>query len=135
MKNKKIIIIVSVVVVLLLCLFVPSLISYFSYDNLPKEVIVYEYGFNNDQDVKEIIITDEKEIKSLSRYVKRLDSANNVDIWLALLEDVKIKYNDSITIEIQLGEEGYCYYTNNGESKLVRMPSGLYKWVTRNLSE
>ena len=33
------------------------------------------------------------------------------------------------------GEEGYCYYTNNGESKLVRMPSGLYKWVTRNLSE
>lgn len=132
MKNKKIII-VSVVVVLLLCLFVPSLISYFSYDNLPKEVIVYEYDFNNDQDVKEIIITDEKEIKSLSRYVKRLDSARNVDIWLALLEDVKIKYNDSITIGIQIGEEGYCYYTNNGESKLVRMPSGLYKWVIRNI--
>ena len=133
MKQKKKIIIMSVVVVLLLCLFVPSLIDYFSYDNLPDKVIIYDYNLGSEKEVKEIIVTDEDEIKSLSRYVRKLESSNKVDIWLALIEDIKIKYNDSITIDIQIEEEGYCYYTNNGESKLVRMPKGLYEWVIKNL--
>lgn len=52
-----------------------------------------------------------------------------------LPREIVIKYNDDITIGIQLGEKGYCHYINTKEniSELSKMPKGLYEWVEEKL--
>lgn len=86
-------------------------------------------------------VTDKSDIKKLNNYLNKINLVLTLlpnkeeQLKLALLEDVKIQYNDSVIISIQLGEENYCHYKNKEKniSSIVVMPEGLYQWVVKKL--
>lgn len=136
MKDQKKFVILIVIIFLIIflgCLFVPSL---FSNSNLPEEVTIIQYKAGGFEKIKEVKIEDQSKIKKLSKYVNKLKPLSEKEmVRLALLQEIEIIYDDSISIGIQLEEESYCYYINKDEniSSLSKMPSGLLKWVKNNL--
>jgi hypothetical protein len=133
--NKKSIIIMSIVFILLvICLAVLFLLK--KDNNLSKKVIIKQYKAGTSELVKEVVIDSKDEIEELSKYVSKLKPlAEHEMVNLALLQEIEIIYDDSISIGVQLEEKGYCYYINKDEniSSLSKMPKGLINWIKDNL--
>lgn len=105
-------------------------------DDVNVSITLYETG--TDIQIKTIKIDDVNDIKELSSFITELEPLSDREmVKLALLQEVNIKYNDSISIGIQLNEKGYCYYINKDEniSSLAKMPQGLYEWVEEKLED
>jgi hypothetical protein len=140
MKKNNIFIILSVVIILLLgCLFVPSLLDKdkdLNDKHLPERVIIKQYEAGTSELIKEVVIDSKDEIEELSKYVSKLKPLSEHEmVNLALLQEIEIIYDDSISIGVQLEEEGYCYYKNTNEniSSLSKMPKGLINWIKDNI--
>ena len=138
MKKKDIFIIIGSIIAtaILSLLMVPSFLDKEELINLPNEVSVKQYDAGTDTLIKEVKVNSKEEIKELSNYVSRLKPLSEHEmVNLALIKEIEIKYNDSISIGVQLGNDRYCYYTNKDEniSSLSRMPKGLINWINDNL--
>ncbi|MBE6150787.1 MAG: hypothetical protein E7162_03090 [Firmicutes bacterium] len=138
MKKKDIFIIIGSIIAtaILSLLIVPSFLDKEELFNLPNEVSVKHYEAGTDTLIKEVKVSSKEEIKELSKYVSKLKPLSEHEmVNLALLKEIEIKYNDSISIGVQLGEDSYCYYTNKDEniSSLSKMPKGLVDWIKDNL--
>ena len=137
MKKKDIFIIIGSIIAtaILSLLMVPSFLDKEELINLPNEVSVKQYDAGTDTLIKEVKVNSKEEIKELSNYVSRLKPLSEHEmVNLALIKEIEIKYNDSISIGVQLGNDRYCYYTNKDEniSSLSRMPKGLINWINDN---
>ena len=138
MKKKDIFIILGSIIAtaILSLLMVPSFLDKEELINLPNEVSIKQYEAGTDTLIKEVSVESKEAIKELSKYVLKLKPLEEHEmVKLALLKEIEIKYNDSILIGVQLGEDSYCYYTNKDEniSSLSKMPKGLVDWIKDNL--
>ena len=141
MKFKNVFIIVGIILILLGIGFMIHTLMNKDEGNtdissLPKEVIVKQYEAGTDNLIKEVKINDVEKIKELSNYVSKLKPLEEHEmVNLALLQEIDIIYNDSISIGFQLDNEWYCYYKNTDEniSSLSHMPKGLLDWAKDNL--
>ena len=105
MKKKDIFIIIGSIIAtaILSLLLVPSL-NKEELINLPKEVSIKQYEAGTDTLIKEVSVESKEEIKELSKYVLKLKPLEEHEmVKLALLKEIEIKYNDSISICVQLG--------------------------------
>ena len=137
MKKKDTFIMIGIIIAtaLLSLLLVPSL-NKEELINLPKEVSIKQYEAGTDTLIKEVSVESKEEIKELSKYVLKLKPLKEHEmVKLALLKEIEIQYNDSISIGVQLGEDSYCYYINKDKniSSLSKMPKGLVNWIKDNL--
>lgn len=141
-KSILIFAIVLILFILLVCLLNPFLFEKngngveVENKNLPEAVTIKQYKPGSDELVKELKIYSKEKIEDLSRYVYKLKPLEEHEmVNLALLQEIDIVYNDSISIGVQLEVNGYCYYTNLDEniSSLSKMPNGLVDWVKDNL--
>lgn len=138
MKKKDTFIMIGIVIVtaILSCLMVPSFLDKEEITNLPKEVSIKQYEAGTDKLIKEVTIEDKDKIEELGKYVYKLKPLSEHEmVKLALLKEIEIEYNDSISIGVQLGENSYCYYVNKDKniSSLSKMPKGLIDWIKDNL--
>lgn len=104
--------------------------------NMPSEVVITQYETGKMVVLKQKIIDLDIEIKELSGYVKDLKPLKSSEmVDLAIINQIRIQYNDNIYVGIQLGEKDYCYYANKEKniSSLSKMPNGLYEWVCEKL--
>lgn len=104
--------------------------------NMPSEVVITQYETGKMVVLKQKIIDSDIEIKELSGYVKDLKPLKSSEmVDLAIINQIRIQYNDNIYVGIQLGEKDYCCYTNKEKniSSLSKMPNGLYEWVCEKL--
>ena len=139
---KKIIFLI-VIVILVLILGVGILLKNNSSKNKTNSlnqssnnISIIQYKAGTPFELKNINIENDNDIKELSKYVEKLKPLTSSEmVDLALLKEIEIKYNDYITIGIQLEEKSYCYYTNTKEniSSLSKIPKGLYEWVEKKL--
>lgn len=111
---------------------------YFNRDNIisTDEAIITEYKIGSDTKIKELVVDSNKDITSLTNYVSKIKALKKKDrVNLSLAKEVDVKFNDSISIYIQLSEKNYCYYTNKDKdiSSLAKMPDGLYDWLVDKL--
>lgn len=111
---------------------------YFNRDNIisTDEAIITEYKIGSDTKIKELVVDSNKDITSLTKYVSKIKALKKKDrVNLSLAKEVDVKFNDSISIYIQLSEKNYCYYTNKDKdiSSLAKMPDGLYDWLVDKL--
>ena len=100
------------------------------------EAIITEYKIGSDTKIKELVVDSNKDITSLTKYVSKIKDLKKKDrVNLSLAKEVDVKFNDSISIYIQLSEKNYCYYTNKDKniSSLAKMPDGLYDWLVDKL--
>lgn len=100
------------------------------------EAIITEYKIGSDTKIKELVVDSNKDITSLTKYVSKIKALKKKDrVNLSLAKEVDVKFNDSISIYIQLSEKNYCYYTNKDKdiSSLAKMPDGLYDWLVDKL--
>lgn len=111
---------------------------YFNRDNIisTDEAVITEYKIGSDTKIKELVVDSNKDITSLTKYVSKIKTLKKKDRDnLSLAKEVGVKFNDSISIYIQLSEKNYCYYTNKDKdiSSLAKMPDGLYDWLVDKL--
>ena len=111
---------------------------YFNRDNniSTEEAVITEYKIGSDTKIKELVVDSNKDITSLTKYVSKIKTLKKKDRDnLSLAKEVGVKFNDSISIYIQLSEKNYCYYTNKDKdiSSLAKMPDGLYDWLVDKL--
>lgn len=111
---------------------------YFNRDNniSTDEAVITEYKIGSDTKIKELVVDSNKDITSLTKYVSKIKTLKKKDRDnLSLAKEVGVKFNDSISIYIQLSEKNYCYYTNKDKdiSSLAKMPDGLYDWLVDKL--
>ena len=88
--------------------------------------------------IKEKEINSKKDIKEFKKYIenmKVLDSEEMID--LALLNEIKIIYNNNIEIYIDLDSKEYCYYRNTDDKiySLAHLPNGMINLVNKLLEE
>lgn len=135
MIDKKSVLLVGIAVLLLI---VSVVGLYFNKDNFVKsdEIIITEYKIGTDTIIKQLSITSKKDINKLTKYVSKIRPLKEKKkVGLSLAREVEIKYNDSITIEIQLSEKNNCNYINKSKeiSGVAKIPDGLYDYVVDKL--
>ena len=137
-KNQELIRNIFVVIIILI-----SLITIFIFQNnnittTKSTITQYDYtkyvggGYER---IKQINIDNKNDLNKLTNFVRKIKPVEQ-QLELALLNEVEIKYNDSITISLQLNEKEYCNYydTKKNISKLSYIPEGLYEWVEEKLN-
>lgn len=130
-KINVVLILIIIVIVLIFCIFLIK-------NNNSKNIIITQYEAGTDTELKRIVINSnsENDINKLNGYIEELAPLTNSEmVDLALLKEIEIKYTNSISIGIQLGEKNYCYYINKEKniSSLSKLPKGLYEWVENKL--
>lgn len=130
-KINVVLILIIIVIVLIFCIFLIK-------NNNSKNVIITQYEAGTDTELKRIVINSnsENDINKLNGYIEELAPLTNSEmVDLTLLNEIEIKYTNSISIRIQLGEKDYCYYINKEKniSSLSKLPNGLYEWVENKL--
>ena len=126
--NKKVLI-ACIIVLIVICSIV---VIYKTIGTNPENINVIKYQKLTDKVLKKINITSGSEISELEGYIKDLKPLTASEmVDLDILTEVEINYNDTVAINIQIGETDYCYYTNKDEnfSGLSKMPNGLYDWA------
>lgn len=101
-----------------------------------NNISITQYKAGTQIKLKTINIDNDNDIKELSKFVEQLKPlTDNEMVDLALLQEIKIQYNDDIIIGIQLGEKSYCDYINTKEkiSSLSKIPEGLYEWIEEKI--
>ena len=129
MKKKNLFLILIVIFILII---IGILLKNNSSDKPSNDISITQYKFGTFSKLKSINIENDNDKRKLSKYVEKLKPLSTSEmVDLALANEIEIKYDDYITIGIQLGEKGYCYYTNTKENidGLSKMPKGLYEWV------
>lgn len=152
MKNKKLFIFIIIAVIVIIAAGVTATVLYLQNKESKEEtktnettinletneIVISKYNSFGEEEKNKIRITSKDEINEVSGYVSKLQPLSKEEmVELELLKDVVIKYNDDITISIQLGEEKYCYYNNKAQniSSLARIPEGLYEYVESKLDK
>ena len=105
-------------------------------ENKLAKVNIVRYEYDTNDIAKKVKIDNKKDIKMIEDIIKDLKPLSGDEmVKLALMQDIVIEYNNNITIGIQEGIKGYCYYTNKDKniSGLARMPKGLYNWTINKL--
>lgn len=111
--------------------------AFLNYEPLPKDVVLKKYDISTHQLVKEIDVTDKKDLKSLRKYASGLKTLSDREmIDLGILNEVEIRYDDTLTVVMQLGQKDYCSCRGTSEkcSGMSKIPDGLYDWVVSKLS-
>ncbi len=107
-----------------------------NYEPLVEEVVINRYDFATHNLIKEIKITDKKELKQISKYINQLKTLSDREmVDLGIVREVEIKYGD-LTIAIQLGENVYCSCLGKSEKCLgmAKMPAGMYDFIYSKVS-
>ncbi len=107
-----------------------------NYSPLPEEVVISKFDIVTHDLVKEVKITDNKEIKQISKYINQLKTLTDREmVNLGIVREVEIKYED-LTVAIQMGEESYCSCLGKSEkcSGMSKIPAGFYEYVKSKLS-
>lgn len=107
-----------------------------NYNPLPEEVVISKFDIVTHNLIKEIKITDKKEIKQISKYVNQLKTLTDREmVDLGIIREIEIKYED-LTVAIQLGEKTYCSCLGTSEkcSGMSKIPAGFYDYVESKLS-
>ena len=139
MKKIYILIVIVISVLMLSGIFLKTNSSKNKTNSLNQSsnnINIIQYKAGTSFELKNINIENDHDIKELSKYVEKLKPLTASEmVKLALLKEIEIKYNDYITIEIQLEQKSYCYYTNTKEniSSLSKIPKGLYEWVEKKI--
>ena len=100
-------------------------------DNTIK-IILYKVG--TEEIIREINIENTEAINKLNEYLASIEPLKEEEmVDLALAQEISIIYNDNVSVGIQKGEEGYCYYINKekGISSLSKIPEGMYEMVIK----
>ncbi len=139
MKNKKILISILIAILIIGAIVAVLIFNHKSktanIDTEKIEITIYEN--NGISEKSKIEITSKEEIKEFTDYISKLKPLSSKEmVDLELINDIKIKYNDDITVSMQLGEKEYCYYKNKATntSSLSKIPNGLYELVTKKLN-
>lgn len=133
MKKKNVFLILIAIFILII---VGILLKNNNSNKSSDNISITQYETGTFSKLKNINIENDNDKKKLSKYVEKLKPlATSEMVSLALANEIEIKYNDYITIGIQLGEKSYCYYTNTKENidGLSKMPKGLYEWVEEKI--
>lgn len=133
MKNKIRILITLIIIVIICFILIFLLLTMNNSIDHPHNVTITQYEQGKDIQLKKIDIDSNDDINELSKYVKELKPVNGIALILA--QEIEIKYNSFISINIQLGQKSHCYYRDKGKniSSLAVMPDGLYKWVEQKI--
>ena len=130
MKKKIIVISTIFIVFIVLCVFL--FLNTFSSISRPRNVAITYYVVGDNTQLESVQIDSKEDMKMLFQYVKNIKPlSENEIVELALSTNIDIRYNDFISIGVQVEEKEYCYYTNTktNESFLAKMPFGFYDWV------
>lgn len=133
--DRKSILLVGIAFILLIISVVGL---YFNKDNYIKsdEVLITEYKFGTDTIIKQLSVNSKKDINKLTKNISKLKLLKDKKkVNSSLASEVVIKYNDSITVEIQLSERKYCNYINKKKniSGISKLPDELYDYVADKL--
>ncbi len=133
MKKKNVFLILIAIFILII---IGILLKNNSSNKSSNNISITQYKTGTFSKLKNINIENDNDKKKLSKYVEKLKPLTTSEmVSLALAKEIEIQYNDYITIEIQLEEKSYCYYTNTKENiyGLSKMPKGLYEWVEEKI--
>lgn len=105
--------------------------------SLPSITIYDENGTR----IKTIEINSDDDLKKLNTWIDLCDffledEGTDKDLKnISIRRDIAIKYNDSIEIYIQLGQEKYCYYVNKEKniSFVSDMFDDQYAWIEEKI--
>lgn len=103
-------------------------------DNLIR---VIQYKIGTEEIIKEIKIEDADQINEFNEYLAKIEPLKMEEqVDLALAQEISIVYNDNVSVNIQKGQKGYCYYVNkeNNVSSLSKIPEGMYDFVEKILN-
>jgi len=127
--KKGVIFIIIIAVLVILSIFIIKDITS-NYKHYDIVIIHYEPGTLNI--IKKIKIESKENIEQIDKYVKELKPLQDSEkVNLMLLDEIVIKYNEFITISMQLGQKEYCNYSDTERNihYMSKMPTGLYEWV------
>ena len=94
------------------------------------------YNNTGEDVINTIDITEEDKGTELKGFVDQLAPLGDSEMpGLVLTRTVEIKYGDSVIINIQTGEDGYCIYSADGGSttSMSKMPAGLVDWLKTHI--
>ncbi len=134
--NKKITILIVSIIIIICVIFTVFLVIRNKSLNISGDIVITKYSLRTDKPKKKVAITSTEDINELSKYIEQLEPLSGREmVKLMLAKEVEVKYYDSISIGIQLGEKRYCYYINKDEniSSLARIPDGLYEWIEEKI--
>ena len=134
--NKKITILIVSIIIIICIIFTVFLVIRNKSLNISGDIVITKYSLRTDKPKKKVAITSKEDINELEKYVEQLEPLSGMEmVKLMLAKEVEVKYYDSISIGIQLGEKRYCYYINKDEniSSLARIPDGLYECIEEKI--